>query len=48
MIYTAESLKNLFFGYNPTDMVVNDPLMSVSRKTSWSSLVRTENCTRPE
>jgi hypothetical protein len=26
MIYTAESLKNLFFGYNPTDMVVNDPI----------------------
>ena len=26
MIYTAESSKNLFFGYNPTDMVVNDPI----------------------
>ena len=26
MIYTAEHLKNLFFGYNPTDMVVNDPV----------------------
>ena len=26
IIYTAESLKNLFFGYNPTDMVVNDPI----------------------
>jgi hypothetical protein len=26
MIYTAENLKNLFFGYNPTDMVVNDPI----------------------
>jgi hypothetical protein len=26
MIYTAESVKNLFFGYNPTDMVVNDPV----------------------
>ena len=26
MIYTAENLKNLFFGYNPTDMVVNDPV----------------------
>lgn len=26
MIYTAENFKNLFFGYNPTDMVVNDPV----------------------
>ena len=26
MIYTTESVKNLFFGYNPTDMVVNDPV----------------------
>ncbi len=26
MIYTSESLKNLFFGYNPTDMVVNNPV----------------------
>ena len=26
MIYTAENVKNLFFGYNPTDMVVNDPI----------------------
>jgi hypothetical protein len=26
MIYTAESVKNLVFGYNPTDMVVNDPI----------------------
>lgn len=26
MLYTAESVKNLFFGYNPTDMVVNDPI----------------------
>lgn len=26
MIYTAENVKNLFFGYNPTDMVVNDPV----------------------
>lgn len=26
MIYTAESVKNLFFGYNPTDLVVNDPV----------------------
>jgi hypothetical protein len=26
LIYTTESLKNLFFGYNPTDMVVNDPI----------------------
>jgi hypothetical protein len=26
MIYTAENPKNLFFGYNPTDMVVNDPI----------------------
>jgi hypothetical protein len=26
MIYTAENARNLFFGYNPTDMVVNDPV----------------------
>jgi len=26
MIYTAENVKNLFFGYNPTNMVVNDPV----------------------
>ena len=26
MIYTAENLKNVIFGYNPTDMVVNDPV----------------------
>lgn len=26
MMYTAENVKNLFFGYNPTDMVVNDPV----------------------
>lgn len=26
MIYTAEHPKMLFFGYNPTDMVVNDPV----------------------
>lgn len=26
MIYTAEHPKTLFFGYNPTDMVVNDPV----------------------
>ncbi|MBZ5642218.1 MAG: hypothetical protein LAO19_05620 [Acidobacteriia bacterium] len=24
--YTVEHIKNLFFGYNPTDMVVNDPV----------------------
>ncbi len=26
LTYTSENLKNLFFGYNPTDMVVNDPV----------------------
>ena len=24
--YTTEHIKNLIFGYNPTDMVVNDPV----------------------
>lgn len=26
LVYTAENPRNLFFGYNPTDMVVNDPV----------------------
>jgi len=26
MTYTAETPQNLFFGYNPTDLVVNDPI----------------------
>ena len=26
LTYTAENAQNLFFGYNPTDMVVNDPI----------------------
>jgi hypothetical protein len=26
MTYKAENPQNLFFGYNPTDMVVNDPV----------------------
>src|ERR1044071_21789 len=26
LIYTGENPRNLFFGYNPTDMVVNDPI----------------------
>ena len=32
MIYTTESVKNLFFGYNPTDMVVNDPVEVCAEK----------------
>ena len=32
MIYTAENVKNLFFGYNPTDMVVNDPVEACVEK----------------
>jgi len=32
MIYTAENGKNLFFGYNPTDMVVNDPVEACVEK----------------
>jgi hypothetical protein len=26
LTYTTENLKNVFFGYNPADMVVNDPV----------------------
>ena len=26
MTYTTEHIKNLIFGYNPTDMIVNDPV----------------------
>src|SRR5262245_49022484 len=33
MTYTAEHVKNLIFGYNPTDMVVNDTVtVSVQKK----------------
>ena len=37
--YTAEHLKNLFFGYNPTDMVVNDPV-TVSVQKNKLVLIR--------
>jgi hypothetical protein len=37
--YTAEHTKNLFFGYNPTDMVVNDPV-TVSRQKNRLVLKR--------
>jgi hypothetical protein len=32
MLYTAENVKNMFFGYNPTDMVVNDPIEACVEK----------------
>jgi len=39
MTYTAEHIKNLIFGYNPTDMVVNDPV-SVSIQKNNLVLIR--------
>jgi hypothetical protein len=32
MLYTAENAKNMIFGYNPTDMVVNDPIEACVEK----------------
>ncbi len=39
MTYTAEHVKNVFFGYNPTDMVVNDPV-TVSVQKNKLLLIR--------
>jgi hypothetical protein len=39
MTYRAEHIKNLIFGYNPTDMVVNDPV-TVSIQKNKLVLIR--------